>query len=192
MLNEKFTYSYGVINVNTLSPSKQFFYKLQKPKSLNPAAFGCKIVFYDISNELVYHRKKVYAYELHDKEEIEKGRKAMEAGMPYNESHTKKIELVRWSRQGNVAYFLEYFNWNDYNILDSVILNLKNRVCYRINELENHFQIIDQLKLEDGVFNENETIESLESWGVKPGIFFKDKIKKSGLSSLISNNKWYP
>ena len=113
-------------------------------------------------------------------------------GKFYNESESKTIELVRWSKQGNVAYYLEHFNWNYDNIYDSVILHLQDGHCYRINEIENDFEIVGHLKMKNGMYDEDEVMKKLDALGLHHEKLFKDEIPRSLLDNVINRKKWYP
>lgn len=180
----------GFINVNTLSPSNKFYYRLQPAQALNPSAFGCKIAFYDISEKLIYHRSKVYAHELHSKEEIKLAYEEMKSRIFNKRLENDSIEVVKWSIQGNLAYFLEFYNRNYQTLFESVFLNLNEEYCFRINELQNNFEIVDHINLKDRLFDENEVIKKLENLGLQREEVIKDKVNKNFLASLLT--KWYP
>ena len=178
------------MNVNTLSPSGNFYYCLQKPKALNPSAFGCKIAFYDISENLIYHRSKFYAHELHSKQEIELACEEMKLAIFNKKLEDSSIKIVKWSIQGNLAYFLEFYHWNYEKLFGSVFLNLNEGYCFRINEIENNFEIVNHINLKDRFFDENEVVKRLEDLGIQREDVIKDKVNDNFLASLL--NKWYP
>jgi hypothetical protein len=184
----------GLLNVNTLSPSGKYYYLVQEPKELNKSAFGCKIAFYTLDGELLYHHSKMYAHELHSKEEINNLREKMELSQlnpPMKEGDS--IEVVKWSKQGNLAYFLEYYSWNFDKVYESVFLNLKERFCFRIDEMKNNFEIADALNLHDRKFNEDEIINKLESLGLQHQELIKEKLQGINLlGNLLNRDKWYP
>ena len=184
--------SNGLINVNTLSPSGNFYYRIKAPKSLNPSAFGCEIAFYNNNSDLIYHRSKVYAHELHSKEEIKLARQEMELGQFNEKEESSSIEIVKWSIQGNFAYFLEHYRWNYEKLYESVFLNLKEQYCYRINELNNNFEIINTLNLKNRNYDEIEINKKLEILGFKPEEPIKDKIQNNFFAHLFNLNKWQP
>lgn len=188
----KYRSSNGLLNINSLSPSSNFFYRVQEPKELNKSAFGCEIAFFNINEQLIYHRSKVYAHELHNKDEIEQARHQMELGKVTETLNSSSIEVVKWSIQGNIAYFLEHYSWNFEKIYESVFLNLKEEYCYRINEVKNNFKIVDSLHLKDREFNEHDVLEKLKSMGLQQEGLIKDEMPIGNFFNLFSRNKWYP
>jgi len=180
----------GWIHVNTLSPSENYYYKLQEPTELNKSAFGCKIAFYDIENELLYHRKNHFAHELHTKEETEEMIRIINEERYELLKKTDSIELVKWSIEGNMAFFIEYFASIYGRTLEIIFLNLKNKYCYRINESEYEFSLISKIRPIDETYEEKKVEEFMnlfeierepliiESIGIREWPFFK--------------KKWYP
>ena len=197
-MRPKFLYQYSgsLIQTNTLSPSGKFYYKLQKPNSINPASFACRIAFYDVNEELLYHRQKTYAHEIHDKDEVESLTLQMKLGGSYQIENErpehKSLELVRWSKQGNVAYILEYIIETHSPIYESVFLHLQDRCCFRINESINSFEIVNQLKLKDREYDELEIISNLQTHGFVKEDLRRDKLNKTILSKLFNSSKWNP
>lgn len=175
----------GLVNINTLSPSGNFYYLVQEPRSLNPASFGCKIAFFRIDNKLIFHNKNSYAHELHNKEEVEaiRNQKVID---PYS---TASLELVKWSYEGNMCYILEYYPSNEVIRYESVFINLKDSYCFRIDELINNHQIIDSLKLKDKNYNEESLIKTLIQFGVRKEALLCDPIKRF---QIFGKNRWYP
>ena len=55
----------GLIDINTLSPNKLFYYKVKCAKELNKSAFGCPISFYEVADKLIYYKQDTFAHELH-------------------------------------------------------------------------------------------------------------------------------
>jgi hypothetical protein len=183
MNNFNYKSSDGLLNINTLSPSVKYFYKVQKPEELNKSAFGSKIAFFNLNNELIYHRSRMYAHELHSKEEIELARQKVELGESDVNNTDSTLVLVKWSKEGNLAYYLEHYQWNYKVLCESVFLHLADQYSYRIDETVNEFKIVDQLQLEDRKFEENKILAQLQSLGLN-----KEKLIKDG----ISDSKWYP
>ncbi len=189
-----FTYhsSNGLLNVNTLSPTGAF-YRVKQPKELNKPAFGCKIAFYDKNASLIYHRSEVYAHELHSKEEIQLARQKMEMGQLQENEEYGSIEIVKWSEQGNLAYFLEYTQQNYKKLYDSVFLNLKEQFCYRIDELQNDFEIVDSLHLKNLDFDEMLILKRLENLGLKQQEPIINRVFGNNLyDRLFFHNQWFP
>ncbi len=195
MVENSFRYksSDGIININTLSPSKSYYYIVRPPEELNKAAFGCKIAFYTIDKKLLYYRKKTYSHELHNKKEIASYREIMEAGKSFRNVLPPKMEIVLWSGKGNVAYMLEHYRGNYDELYESVFLNLRELYCYRIDEIRDNFKIVDGLELKDREYDEEEVIKKLEELGLAKQPLIKDNIpKRSLLDNVLNTNKWYP
>jgi hypothetical protein len=171
MTIQSFIYSNlkGLIEINTLGPNGSFYYKVQRPISINMSNFACKIAFYDIDGFLIYHRKDAFAHWL----------------KPW-----QKIELVKWSSKGNMVYFYEYCR----NIIyESVFMNLREKYCYRINEMNNNFEIVNALDLKDREFNEEVVIGRLEDLGLPRRELIKDQLSKRNIvDKLLDRNKWRP
>jgi hypothetical protein len=181
--------SSGLIDINTLSPSSAFYYQVQAPVALNPAAFGCKIAFFNDRNEMLYHRREYYAHELHSLSEIGGIREqTLQVGSDSFPKVTyKSIEIVNWSKQGNTAYMLEYYRWNDTLVYESVILYLAKKYCYRINENDNDFKIVNELKIVNYPFDEHIVENKLKALGVKDESLYLDLVKQGFFSK-----KWFP
>ena len=131
--------------------------------------FACEIAFHDRSRNLLYYRKKTYAHWLE----------------PF-----KNIELVKWSLEGNLAYFYEY---SRNAIYDSVFLNLKEGYCYRINELEDNFQLVKSLHLRDREFSENIILEKLNDLKILKSELAIDYIDRGNqINKLFSQSSWHP
>jgi hypothetical protein len=171
LLSESFFYSdlNQLIEINTLSPGKNFYYKVQKPLSINMSNFACRISFYDANGALIYYRHNTLAHWLE----------------PW-----QKIELVKWSKQGNLAYFYEY---QRNKVYESVFLNLKEKYCYRIDEMKNNFDIVHSLNLKDREFDEDEIISKLAGLDLPRHVLIKDKIMETNfLDNFLNRNRWYP
>lgn len=177
----------GLIDVNTLSPSLTYYYKLQNPVALNPSAYGCKIAFYDDKDELIYHRKDFYAHELHSASEIEQIRtQTFLTPESYNEND-RLIKVANWSKQGNAVYILEYYQQNVVPIYESTIIYFNKKYCYRIKEMNNDFKIVNDLNIVGSFFDEDIIEDRLFSVGLKAEALNVDKVKKGLLSK-----KWFP
>jgi hypothetical protein len=190
MQKSYFNYFYknGWIDINTLSPNDIFFYKIQNPEELNKSAYGVRVAFYTIDNILIYHRNKFYAHELHTKEEVENMRDAMEQGKYYLIKPSLTKEFIKWSIEGNMAFMFEYYSWNHVKIFESVFINLKEKYCYRVNELENDSEIISQIRPIDQNYSEKQVILTMDSLG-----YAKEPLIVEEISSFrIFGKKWYP
>ena len=149
-------YKNGWIDINTLSPNEEFFYKLQHPIALNKSAFGCKVAFYSIKNELIYHKNEFYAHELHTKEEIENIKDAIKIGRFDLIKPQLNMEFVKWSIEGNMVFFWEYSSWNDLKSFESVFINLREKYCYRVDEIENDSEVISKIRPIDREYKEKQ------------------------------------
>lgn len=105
MNEQMFRYKDGLVDIFTLSPNKNYYYKIRKPQSLNPSAFGCKIAFYSINGLLIYHHSKVFTHELHNNKELgEIKEKFLSSNYKFiNTPNQPSLEFVKWSLQGNIA-----------------------------------------------------------------------------------------
>jgi len=171
LLMESFFYTdlKGLIEINTLNPGKFFYYKVQRPISINMSNFACRIFFCNMNNSLIYYRHNVLAHWLEP---------------------CQKIELVKWSKQGNVAYLYEY---QRNEVYESVFINLKEKYCYRIDEMKNNFEIVHNFNLRDREFDEDEIISKLGGIGLQRQPLIKDEIPVANfLGRLLNRNKWYP
>ena len=188
-MKKDFSYldSSGLVNVDTLSPSSLFYYRIQDPVALNPSAFGCKIAFYNRNNEAVYHREDCYAHELHSNNEIKAKQRVSIDNNKNEELESSSLKFVMWSKQGNAAYILEYYKWNPDFTYESRFLFLGRKYSYCINESKNSFTIVDELKIIEDLFDEEYIESKLVSFGVLKEPLHLDKIKKG-----IFNNKWHP
>ncbi len=177
----------GLIDVNTLSPSSTYFYRIQNPVTLNPSAFGCKIAFYNDKQELIYYRKKFYAHELHSSSKIEQIRTRALLNPESQNYERGSIKIANWSNQGNAVYILEYYQWNNTLIYESVILFLSKKYCYRINEMSNDFKIVNDLHIIDQPFDEDIIDNAFIDMRIKSEALNTDIIKKG-----LFCKKWFP
>jgi len=95
--------------LTTLSPNGNFYFKIQNPSDLYWGLFCCRIAFYDINDNLIYHNSNFYAM----------------CGLdPDREWWTP----ISYSKSGNYAFFIErngtrtYFN---------LLLDLVKKKMYR-------------------------------------------------------------
>lgn len=190
-MNYQVTINKGLIDINTLSPNKFFSYKIKQAKELNKAAFGCPISFYDAAQKLIYFNQNTFAHELHSLKEQEYYRKMMDANSENLPLPEPIIKLVNWSRQGNWCYFLEYSERGMIKCYESIFLNCKNTCSYRINELSDNGQFVNNNDVIDSAFDEDSILRELELKEISCDYHIPDKIKV-GLFDNISNDKWYP
>ena len=166
----------GLVNINTLSPNKEYYYLVSKPKSLNPAAWGVEIAFYSLQKELLYHKKGSFANELPDKE-VKHYTEQGDHNLPQGQRQ-EGIEFVRWSADGDLAYIFEYSVPSNYK---HIFLDLTAKKIYSLEyKRENDFFVPPGFTRD--YFND---ILSKYNFGSKSTI--NDNPSKS-----IFVNKWYP
>jgi hypothetical protein len=137
MIDKKFQYSNlnGFIEINTVSPNHQFYYKMSTINEVSMAWWCCRIAFYDSSNNIIYYRSDINT--------------AWQA--PFN-----KLNFVKWSEDGNYTLIFEYRKdtTNDFLLMDLVNknafrINSKNDNCSFLNILlnleYNGIEIADQI-----------------------------------------------
>ena len=139
------------INIFTLSPSGKFYYKVQKPVSINMSNFACMIIFYQIDGTILYHRNNVFAHWLE----------------PRNQ-----VNVVQWSKHGNMAYIYDY---QRNNIYDSVFLHLRDKISYSIDDLKDNLQIVKVLNLADSFYDEEHVINTLQALGIPQQNLYTDE-----------------
>lgn len=172
-INTENSYRYsdldGLIDINTLGPQATYYYRVQKPVSINMSNFACKIAFYRANSTLIYHRHDTLAHWLE----------------PW-----QKIQMVKWSRQGNMAYFYEY---KRNEVYDSIFLHLDDNYCFRIDELKNNFEIVKSLNLIDTTFDTDSILEKFQSLGLQKHSIYKDELNsKSLFDKILGKSKWHP
>jgi len=156
----------GVININTLSPNMEFYYRIQRLRSLNPSAFGAKIAFFSIDNELLYYNKNRYSHELRC--------------LPNEISESiseESIHLVKWSSDGNIVYILEYYMSENFD----TFIDLRKRI---IISKKNHRY--------DSFIVPNSFSNDFLSQLMKKYEFKKERIKNDIFSENYFFNKWFP
>lgn len=87
MYTNKYKFSDGLFNLNTLSPNEKYFYRIQTPKSINMSNFGCRIAFFNLVGELLYYNSDVYAHWL---------------------KLNGIVDFVLWSDSGKEAIYYEF------------------------------------------------------------------------------------
>lgn len=195
-MNQIFLITLGLIRTNTLSPNNNYYYRIKEPYSLNPSAFGCKAAFFSLPNRVLkYYNSKAVLHELHSKEEIDTGYQKMLKKKEFDVKHSEYLlNFVWWSLQGNMCYFLEYKVGKKFEpIIESIFLHLNAECCYRINEIENNFCIVDCLKLKDREYDEEKVVNTLKELDLLPQPLIKDKLPHEWfINKLLNFNKWYP
>lgn len=181
----------GLVHINTLSPTGKYYYRIKMPVALNPSAFGCRISFFTLSGKLIYHRKGVFAHEIHMAKEILEEQKSMERDIPPHSRKNISLEFVKWSKQGNMVYFLEYAANNSLKLFQSVLLILNENVCYRIDETIDRFQIVGHLGVEENGFDEEFVMDKLKKLNVKQSPVIKNRIVPNGILGFFSG-RWFP
>lgn len=160
MTIEKFNYLAlgGLIDINTLSPNRQFYYRLLKPKEITFGNYGTKLAFYDKSGSLLYHRSGVYSHEI--------------------KMSDNKIGFVNWSVDGIMAYLLEFQKGE---INEDLFINMVTQECYRVSNENsrisdiwggNRENFIDKVTLKKA----DELAESLRELGIAPQKPYLDKV----------------
>ncbi|MBI3235036.1 MAG: hypothetical protein HYZ42_13545 [Bacteroidetes bacterium] len=113
-------------------------------EELNKAAFGTKFYFTDIYNRLIYYRKGAYLHELNDSGQV---------GV--------EPELLKWSKDGDSVYFLEYSFSTKSLFYWSTIIVFSERKIYRIDENVNKFSLVNQWVIKNNLFKTEEVLEKL-------------------------------
>jgi hypothetical protein len=101
------------VQLDTLSPNKQFYYRITEPKEVTNGNWGCKIKFCDISGKVIYYNSEVFAHELHIDINAE-----------------LKFNVVYWSKDGEFALYYEFNNRISYEF---AILFLRENYLYKID-----------------------------------------------------------
>lgn len=170
--DKRFTYKAlgKLVNINTLSPNGNYYYKIQSPREINMGNYGGKIAFYEKNKTLLYHRNDCIAH-----------------GIPPGEV----IEFVSWSRQGNMAHFYEFKR--NY-IYDIVFLDFDNNISFRLNQLNNdEFKLFYDLNVIGKAYDEKVVRTILIENDIKQEAFYKDEIIKPTLLEMIfRKTRWYP
>lgn len=193
---ESFEVVLSLVKTNVLSPNKNYYYKIKEPQAINPSAFAAKIIFLSIKDDsVIYFNSKVQLHELHSKTEIERKYQEMLHKNDFDKAPKElSLDFVWWSSQGNMCHFLEY-KVREYSKpqYESVFLNLRENYCYRIDEMQNDFAIVDSLRLQDRQYDENTIIKKLKDSGLHRQPLIRDKLPQTGLfEKLFGINKWYP
>ena len=165
MIDEnKYQFSWGdnLLNLNSLSPNKKYFYQIQEPFDFYWGWFIAKISFLDINKNLIYYNSKYYACPI--KSEIEDQNK-----------------YVSYSECGNYAYFSEFKDFkNSYHIL----IDLKEKKFKRLKK-KSEREIFSINLSKDGFKNEDLKIFQNTEW--KSNI-----INKRTERNLFFCKIWFP
>jgi hypothetical protein len=100
----------NTITISTLSPNRQYFYKIKTPQEFYKGAFCSQIAFFDAFKNLLYHKQDQYAQ--------------------FGLNENKPWEIVSWSKSGNIAYFVERDSI-DSHLLCHILIDLKNKKASR-------------------------------------------------------------
>lgn len=193
MNKQKFKYRSkdGWVNVNTLSPSGRWYYQIKMPVSLNPAAFGCRIAFFSIDGKLFYNRNKHYAHELHSEKEIQESLTALQNGLIRTpQAETEPLAFVKWSEEGNMAFFREYSLEGDFSFYEDVFINFSERYCIRLDTIKD-ILIINEINPIEFCFNENETTRLLDKYSAKKYPLIIDVRINQWLNKFLFR-RWHP
>jgi hypothetical protein len=148
---KKYNYNNKVFDILTISPNLLFYYRIQKPKSINMSNFATHIVFYDMSDNILYYNENKYAHWLFS-------------------NKNNKNEFVFWSKTGNELAIYEYER-NSYYL---TFINLLSKICYKFNlidfekdlykDLDHGFDFneIENLALKNKIHKKNLVINKLK------------------------------
>jgi hypothetical protein len=103
----------GFVRLNTISPNKQFYYRITEPKEVTNGNWGCKIKFCDISGKVIYYNSEVFAH-----------------WIDINIEEKFEFKVVVWSKDCEVALYYEFNNRISYEF---AILFLKENYLYKID-----------------------------------------------------------
>ena len=182
------------------SPNKKFHYAFREPESLNPAAFGAHIAFFDNNENLLYYNKNGFAHELNDPAIIAKEQAVFEGQLlPRATNETNgKLRLATWSKQGNMAHILEYnmFEHTYHHVFMNLAERYQIRALYAISGVQ-EFISIDAVQLTRlGIFRPNfdeyyliEVLNNLRLNNPEP--LLKDKRYSTVLYEFLNLPKWY-
>ncbi|MCU4190269.1 hypothetical protein M9Q43_13980 [Flavobacterium sp. HXWNR29] len=137
----KFNWGDNLVNINTLSPNKKYFYQIQKPFDFYWGWFVAKISFLDIKKEIIYYNNQYYA-------------------CPINSSEENDFKYVSFSECGNYAYFCEF---KDFKNVYHILINFKERKFKRIKK-KSEKEIITTNLTKDGFNTEDLKIFEYTKW----------------------------
>jgi hypothetical protein len=157
----------GFVQLDTLSPNKQFYYRITEPVEVTMGNWGCNIKFCEISGKVIYYNAEVFAHELHidTKAEFE-------------------FNVVYWSKDGEVALYYEFLAAKTY---DFAILFLRENCLYKIDLYDNKAPDFNEMILKVQNSNSSEIEDFFkESFTKTPFIVDSDT------PSFFRKKKWYP
>ena len=155
---KKYQYSWGnnLVNLNSLSPNKKYFYQIQEPEDFYWGYFIAKISFLDINQNLIYFNNNYYA-------------------CPINSGKENDYKYVSYSECGEFAYFSEFKDFeNSYHVL----INLKDKKFKRVKKKSDRSYSLsnftnDGFKKEDlKLFEKKEWIDTPKNKHHKRFFFF--------------------
>lgn len=190
MEKEKFNFFYknGWVDINTLSPSENFYYQIQKPIPLNKAAFGCRIVFFSTNGTLLYNRNGNYAHELHSENEIAIMNILLESNTISNEN--PQLKFVKWSAEGNMAFFREYSAMGKFVFYEDVFINLSAKYCYRLDTVKDK-DVVEKINPIEMIYSEKTIVDLLDRLGFTQYPLISDSKLKLWAEQKILK-KWMP
>lgn len=190
MEREKFNiyYEKGWVDTNTLSPSGKFYYQIQKPVSLNKAAFGSRIAFFSSDRKLLYNRNENYAHELHSEDEIARMNTLLEINTIRNGN--TQLKFVKWSTEGNMAFFREYKSMGKLVFYEDVFINLLAKYSFRLDTIKDKI-FTEKINPIDEAFSEIEIINLLDENGFTQYPLITDSKKQLWIDRNVFN-KWMP
>lgn len=144
---------------NSISPNGLYYYETEPVVALNDSAFGCRVMIFETDRKkIVYDSDRAFCHELHTREQIEQWYSSHRSKIDLPRSsnlHNTQIEVVWWSKQGNMCYLLEYTPFkNRPDGYTSIFLDMSRRRIYRVDELINRFHLVDSLNLQNRNFDE--------------------------------------
>ncbi len=149
--------------VSALNPTGEYYYRIKTPTDLYRGLWCGRIAFYDINNDLIYHKQNQLA----------------QFGM----NLLKPWEIVAWSSSGTMAYFVER---NSVDACWHVLLDCKSREVCRVDYEETEkelFETISQGDFDDNIIKANLFLEF--------GKFTPEKIEYS-IAEFFGFGEWLP
>ena len=176
MKSNKFKYKAlkGLVNIDTLSPNKKLFYKIQKPFDFYWGCFVAKIAFYSVDRELLYYDSEFNANHL--------GSLNVD---------NEKLNFVNWSTDGTLAFFNER-KYDDINVLYDTLIDFEESVVFKIEvgKRENIPEDSPVNILTNETFTREFALNYFAS-GQKHEMK-KEKVKDSKLLNLFGKSLWHP
>lgn len=186
----------GFVFNNTISPNKQFFFRYQNARSINPSCFACKIALFDnIDDSLLFYNSESYAHELNDPEEINWLRSNIDNPDIKYPLHDKLL-IATWSIQGNMLYILEYipsYSKTEKPLYSNLFFDLKNKSLIRTKYNDIDDDVITRLKIRKENFDEEDVKNTLKSLGLfNPSTLIGSHKPRSYFTRrFLKYNKWY-